>query len=59
MQKILERCFQCWESKAILKELYVYRGKSSYICKDCDNLRVSLDQKIKAEVIIVPSFLKH
>jgi len=37
----LERCLKCMDSKAILKEIYFY-GKVSYICKDCNNLMVTL-----------------
>ena len=54
----LERCLKCMDSKAILKEIYFY-GKVSYICKDCDNLRVSLGSRFKAEIYYIPSFLKH
>ncbi len=58
MKTKLERCFKCMDSKAILKEIYFY-GKVSYICKDCDNLIVSMGSRTTAEIYIIPSFLKH
>jgi len=59
----LERCLDCEESKTILIERY-YFGKPQHLCYDCYNVRFGHNyflkiEKREAEVIWIPSFLKH
>ncbi len=58
MQKNLERCCRCQDSKVILIEIH-FDGRVAYICKDCNNVRLGLGVKKQALVYRVPSFLKH
>ncbi len=58
MQKYLERCCRCHDSKVILIEIH-FNGQFAYICKDCNNVRLGLSVKEQAEIYHIPSFLKH
>ena len=59
----LERCEDCKESKTILIER-THFGIPEHLCYYCFNLRFGHNyflrkDKPKAEVINIPSFLKH
>ncbi len=54
MERKLERCRKCLESKAILR-VQLFYGRLSYICKDCEKgYTAHVTRKIE-----IPYYLKN
>ena len=54
----IEKCYKCNTSKAILKETMFY-GRATWICQECNNLKISYSSKPTIESYWMPSKLEH